>query len=64
MIENLPNASQHRVDKVLGFFYIRPNWDSFTPSPLWFGGGGGVAVAHSLAGEGVWEFKFGRGDRH
>ncbi len=36
----------HRVDRVLGFFSSRPNWDSPTPSPagecapLWFWGEG------------------------
>jgi len=33
----------HRVDRVLGFFSSRPNWDSPTPSP---------ADEHSLAGVG------------
>jgi hypothetical protein len=52
------NVSNHRVDRVLGFFSSRPNWDSPTPSHagesvplLWFQGGGGGT--HSLAGEGV-----------
>jgi hypothetical protein len=40
---------RHRIDRVLGIFSSRPNWDSPTPhlqaslSPLlWFTGGGGV----------------------
>ncbi len=59
----------HRVDRVLGFFSSRPNWDSTTPSPwpgrcvplppLWFREGG----PHSLAGEVVGS-QFGRGERH
>jgi hypothetical protein len=48
----------HRVDRVLGIFSSRPNWDS--PNPLTrrrvgspsFGSGGGRGT-HSLAGEGV-----------
>jgi len=47
----------HRVDRVLGFFSSRPNWDSLTPSPPGecvppsFGSGGGGT--RSLAGVGV-----------
>ncbi len=42
---------EHRVDKVLGFFSSRPNWDSPTPSPLPpFSSGGGV---HARLREGV-----------
>jgi hypothetical protein len=48
---------EHRVDRVLGLFSSRPNWDSHTPSPagecvfppIWFRGRG----TRSLAGEGV-----------
>ncbi len=58
----------HRVDRVLIFFSIRPNWDSPIPSPagervpppLVQGGGG----THSLAGEEVGGSQFWRGDRH
>ncbi len=34
---------EYRVDRVLGFFSNRPNWDPHTHSPkgLWFRGGGG-----------------------
>jgi hypothetical protein len=59
----------HRVDRVLTFLSSRPNLDSPTPSPagvcvphpypLVQGGG-----THTLAGEGVGESKFRRGDRH
>ncbi len=59
---------RHRADRALGLFSSRPNWDPPTPSPttecasppppLWFRGGG----THSLAGEGVGESQFGRGD--
>jgi hypothetical protein len=37
------DRTSHRVDRVLGFFFSRPNWDSLSrrrvcppPSPLWF----------------------------
>jgi hypothetical protein len=47
--------SEHKIGRVLSFFFSRQNWDSPTPSPAgecapppWSGGG-----AHSLAGEGV-----------
>ncbi len=64
-------SPSHRVDRVLGFFSSRPNWDSPTPSP-WPSGcfstpqpplvprGG----PHSLAGEGGVGSQFGRGERH
>ncbi len=40
------NVLAHRVDRVLGFFYRLPNWDSLTSrrvcsSSFWFRGGGG-----------------------
>jgi hypothetical protein len=53
-------GEKHKVDRVLGFFSNRPNWDPLTPSPagecallplkvtLLVGGG-----IDSLAGEGV-----------
>jgi hypothetical protein len=40
--------SHHRVDRVLGFFYSRPNWDSRTPSPA----GECVPPSFSSGGEG------------
>ncbi len=54
-------GSEHRVDRVLGFFSSRPNWDPpFTPSPagecvptpVWFRGGtiGGVGGPNSDEG--------------
>ncbi len=40
------DSSSHRIDRVLGFYFSRPNWDSPAPSPagevvppLWFRGG-------------------------
>jgi hypothetical protein len=58
----------HRVDRVLGFFFSRPNWDPPPPIPSptgecvpSFGSEGGT---HSLAGEGMGESEFGRGHRH
>ncbi len=49
--------SVYRLNRVLGFFSSRWNWDPPPPHPqasvspaLWFRGGGGVT--HSLAGEG------------
>jgi hypothetical protein len=59
---------QHRVDRVLGFFASRSNWDLPPPPPAgecappWFPGGGWGA--HSLAGVGVGESQFGRGDKY
>jgi hypothetical protein len=51
----------HKVDRVLGFFSSRPNWDPPPPAPphpqesvtipLWFRPPGGGT--HLLAGEGV-----------
>ncbi len=37
---------KHKIDRVLGLFSSRPNWDPLTSrrscsSPFWFGGGGG-----------------------
>ncbi len=59
-------CTHHRVDRVLGFFSSRPNWDSPTPStpsvcaPPRFGGGGGtLACGRRDVGS-----KFRRGDRH
>ncbi len=56
----------HRVDRLLGFFSSRPNWDPSHPQesvfhpPLVPGGG-----THSLAGEGGGEgSQLRRGDRH
>jgi hypothetical protein len=48
------NSRQHRVNRVLGFFSSRPNWDQSphppaSMSPPLVGGGGG---AHKLGGEG------------
>ncbi len=45
----------HRVDRVIGLFSSRSNWDPQTPSPTGegvppFGSGG--EVTHSIAGEG------------
>ena len=62
-------SKAHRVDRVLGFFSSRPNWDSPTPSPagecvpLTLGsvGGGGYAL---VCGRGLGESQFRRGDRH
>jgi hypothetical protein len=55
--ERRANKPQSKVDRVLGFFSSRSNWNSPTPSPagecvlppLLQGGGG----THSLAGEWV-----------
>jgi hypothetical protein len=67
---NLPTTDGlcHRVGSLLSFFASRRNWDSPTPSAAgefcpfhWSGGGGG---AHSLAGEGLGESQFRRGDIH
>jgi hypothetical protein len=66
MAERLVKGQDHRVDRLLGFFSSRPNWDhplshpqaSVSP-PLWF-----LGEAYSLGGEGVWGSQFGRGDRH
>ncbi len=51
---------EHRVDRVLSFFFSRPNWDSPTPSsagerasPLWFGRGGRYTLVCGRGGEGV-----------
>jgi hypothetical protein len=56
----------HRVDRVLGFFSSRPNWDSPTPSPAdkcapppLVPGGDPLAC-----GKGVERSQFQRGDRH
>jgi hypothetical protein len=57
--QNGVHRPQHRVDRALGIFSSRPNWDSLTPSPagesvhppLVQGGGGGGS-------------QFRRGDRH
>jgi hypothetical protein len=56
----------HKVDRVLGFFSSRPNWESPTPSPagecgppLWFGGGGTLACERGDGGS-----QFRRGDGH
>ncbi len=56
-----------RVDRVLGFFSSRPNWEPLPPHPqasvsppLWFRGGGGTLAC----GRGGGEVQFGRGDRH
>jgi hypothetical protein len=57
----------HRVERVLGFFSSRQEWDPPTPSPAGecipsaCGSRGGT---HSLAGEGVGKPQFGREDRH
>jgi hypothetical protein len=59
----------HRVGRVLCFFSSRRNWDSPTPHPqacvpthplVRLGDGGGRA--HSLAGEGLGESQFRRGE--
>jgi hypothetical protein len=55
------------IDRVLSIFSSRRNWDSTTPSPAgecvppFFGPGWGGT--HSLAGVGVGQFQFQRGDR-
>ncbi len=58
----------HIVDRVLGFFSNRPNWDPPPPHPqasvfppVWFpvGGGEGGTVASGRGGA-----QWGRGDRH
>jgi len=52
---NPAERTNHKVDRVLGFFSSRPNWDPLYPThrqasvPLSFGSGG----THSIAGEGV-----------
>jgi hypothetical protein len=54
---SIVKSLRHRVDRVLGFFSSRPNWDlPPIPSPAGeyvppFGSGGGET--HSLTGEGV-----------
>ncbi len=59
---------KHRVGRVISVFSCRRNWDYPTPlaagecAPLPFGLGGGRA--HSLAGEGLEESQFRRGDIH
>ena len=62
------NACVHRIDRVLSFFSSRRNWDSPTPSPLQTAVYPPTPrfrlVAHSLAGEGVGESQFRRGDIH
>ncbi len=57
------DAGTHRVDKVLGFFSSRSNWDphpfpQVNVSPPLFPG-----RAHSLAGEGVGGSQLDEGDR-
>jgi hypothetical protein len=42
------NRFIHRVDRVLGFFSCRPNWDP--PTPLLAGGGGGMGGPDSDEG--------------
>ncbi len=60
--------SRHRVDRVLGFFCSRPNWDSPTPSPPGecappFGPGGGRRGRHTRFRErGLGESQFRRGN--
>jgi hypothetical protein len=60
-------CSDHRVGRVLRFFSSRRNWNSPTPlaagecAPPPFGPGG---REHSLAGEGLGEPQFRRGDIH
>ncbi len=55
----------HRVNRVPGFFFSRPNWDTLTPSPegecvpLWFRGAEILACGRGGGGS-----QFGRGDRH
>jgi hypothetical protein len=60
--------AKHRVDRVLGFFSSRPNWDSPTPSPpdecAAPPGFRGSDTVQSLAGESVGGSQFGRGDSH
>ncbi len=49
-----PEIHRQNVDRVLGFFFSRPNWDTPTPSPAGdyvlpsFGWGGGGGDTHSL----------------
>jgi hypothetical protein len=56
----------HRVDRVLGFFSSRQNWDPPPPHPrasvppFGFGGGGHIRLRE----RGAVESQFGRGDRH
>ncbi len=64
--ESREKGEDHKVGRVLSFFYSRRNWDSPTPlaagecaSPP-FGPGG--RRARSLAGEGVEESQFRRED--
>ncbi len=61
--------SNHRVDRVLGFFFSRPNWNPpfhplnrwrVCPLLLWSGGGGTRTCRRGVGG---WSL-FGRGDRH
>jgi hypothetical protein len=59
------DGTAHRVDRVLGFFSSRPNWDPPTPSPAGecvplFGSGGDTLAC----GKGGGGSQFGRGDRH
>ncbi len=56
----------HRVDRVLGFFSSRPNWDHLTRRrqcpPLWFRGWGGhTRWGGGLGGERRWEMGGGNG---
>ncbi len=59
------DVDYHRVDRVLGFFFSRLNWDPATPSPAgqWAppGSGGGDILACGRESGGS---QFGRGDRH
>ncbi len=59
----------HRVGRELSFFYSRRNWDSPIPSPAGECAPhplvqGWEAHSHSLAGEGLGESQFRRGDIH
>ncbi len=65
--ETIKECGKHRVGRVLSFFSSRRNWDFPNPSPAGecapsprLSGGG----AHSLAGQGLGESQFRRGDIH
>jgi hypothetical protein len=42
------DTTNHRVGKVRGFFFIRRNWDS--PTPSFWGGGGTLACGRGRGG--------------